>query len=154
MASRKVADPALPQVTEEEVQAAKSACTNFSRLYRAQKSAERARDAALAQIFFKMGFTSLEEVKAMSPERLTAEIHKRAGIAFSFNSPKATQFAILKTWSGRCPSWKDQFLARLGPAIAADVEKSTREQFSYAIIEPPEQEGQPNVIYLQKRPGK
>ena len=153
MASRSI-KPALPQVTAKEVTLAKKACARARVLYAAQKAAERARDAALAQVFFKMGFTSLEEVKAMTPERLTAEIQKRAGVSFSFDSAEASQFAILKTWNGRSPAWKDQFLVRLGPAIAAEVENATKMQYSYAIIDPPAQEEQPNIIYLPKRTGK
>ena len=153
MATRRIA-PSLPQVTAEEVESAKKACANARRLYGAHKSAERARDAALAQLFFKMGFPSLDEVKAMSPERLTAEIQRRTGVSFSFESVQAEKFAVLKLWNGRCPSWKDQFLARLGPAIAAEVEAATKMQYSYAVIDPPVQEAQPNVIYLPKRAAK
>jgi hypothetical protein len=149
MAARKPV-PTLPQVTAEEVKTAKTACANFRRLYRAQAAAERARDAALHQIFFKMGFASLEEVKAMSPERLTAEIERRTGASFSFDSDQAREFTILKTWEGRRPDWKSQFLARVGPAIAAEVEKSTRMQYSYSIIEPAAEQ-QPGVVYLPKR---
>ena len=150
MGARKL-NPALPLVMAEEVDTAKKACTRARGLYGALRSAERARDAALGQLFFKMGFSSLDEVKAMSPERLTAEIQRRTGVSFSFESPQAQEFAVLKLWNGRCPSWKDQFLARLGPAIAAEVEAATRMQYSYAVIDPPEQEAQPNVIYLPKK---
>lgn len=150
MASRKLV-PDLPQVTAEEVEAAKKACMRARSLYAAQKAAERARDAAMAQLFFKMGFSGLEQVKAMSPERLTAEIQRRAGVSFSFDSPEAGRFAVLKTWHGRSPAWKDQFIARLGPAIAAEVENATRMQYSYAIVDPPAEEAQPNVVYLPKR---
>jgi hypothetical protein len=151
VAARKIA-PALPQLTAEEVQAAKTACANFRRLYRAQAAAERARDAALYQIFFKMGFASLDEVKAMSPERLSAEIQRRAGVSFSFGSDQAREFTILKTWEGRRPDWKAQFLGRVGPAIAAEVEKGARVQYSYAVIDPPAQEeSQPGVVYVPKR---
>jgi hypothetical protein len=149
MAARKPV-PALPQVTADEVQTAKTACANFRRLYRAQASAEKSRDAALFQIFFKMGFTTLDEVKAMSPERLTAEIERRTGVSFSFESDQARQFTILKTWEGRRPDWKSQFLTRVGPAIAAEVEKSTRVQYSYSIIEAAAEQ-QPGVVYLPKR---
>ena len=149
MASRKIV-PELPQVTAEEVQAAKAACANFGRLYRAQKAAEKARDAALFQLFFKMGFTSLDEVKAMSPERLAAEIQRRAGVSFSFDSDQARAFVVLKTWAGRHPDWKGQFLARVGPAIAAEVENGARMQYSYTIVDPPAQ-AQPNVVFLPKR---
>lgn len=150
MAPRKLS-PALPQVTATEVELAKKACANARRLYGAHKGAERARDAALGQLFFKMGFPSLDEVKAMSPERLTAEIRKRTGVTFSFDSDEARRFAVLKTWNGRSVSWKDQFLARLGPAIAGEVENGTRMQYSYAIVDPPAEEAQPNVVYLPKR---
>jgi hypothetical protein len=153
LAVRKLA-PALPQVTAEEVEAAKKACVNAKRLYGVHRGAEKARDAALAQIFFKMGFTGLDEVKAMAPDRLAAEMQKRAGVAFSFDSAEAREFAVLKTWQGCFPAWKEQFLARVGPAIAAQVEKDTRVQYSYAIIDPPPQEDQPNVVYLPKRAGK
>jgi hypothetical protein len=153
MASRKLA-LALPQVTAEEVVLAKKACANARRLYGVQKGAEKARDAALAQVFFKMGFSSLDDVKAMAPERLAAEIQKRAGVEFSFDSAEAREFAVLKTWQGSFPPWKDQFIARVGPAIAAQVEKDTRVQYSYAIIDPPPQEGTPNVVYLPKRASK
>ena len=153
MAARK-STPALPELTAKEVKEAKTACANYSRLYRAQKAAEKARDAALAQIFFKMGFSTLDEVKGLSPERLAAEIHKRAGRAFSFDAPAAREFAILKTWGGRFPNWKDQFLVRVGPAIAAEVENDARMQYSYAIIDPPAEQEQPNVIYLPKGAGK
>lgn len=153
MAARKLA-PALPQVTAEEVEAAKKACANARRLYGVHRGAERARDAALAQIFFKMGFTALDEVKAMAPERLAAEIQKRAGVAFSFDSAGAREFAVLKTWQGCFPAWKDQFISRVGPAIAAEVEKHTRMQYSYAIIDPPAQEDAPGVVYLPKRAAK
>src|SRR6266478_3029895 len=107
----------LPTLTAEEVEAAKIGCARYIRLDRARRAAEKARDAALFQIFFKMGFASLEEVKALSPERLTVEIQKRADVSFSFDSDKAREFAVLKTWAGRFPAWKDQFLARVGPAI-------------------------------------
>jgi hypothetical protein len=150
MAARKQPILALPAITAEEVQAAKKACAASSRLYRAQRAEEKKRDAALFQLFFKMGFASLEEVKAMSPERLAAEIQRRQGVSFSFESDDAKAFTVLKTWEGKRPDWKAQFLARVGPAIAAEVEKSTRPQYSYSIIDPPAQE-QPGVVYMPKR---
>jgi hypothetical protein len=140
----------LPQVTAEEVKTAKKACAEFRRLYRAQAAAERARDAALHQVFFKMGFASLDEVKAMSPERLTAEIQRRESVSFAFDSPGAREFTILKTWEGRRPDWKAQFLKQAGPAIAAQVEKDTKTQYSYSIIDSP-MEQQPGVVYMPKR---
>jgi hypothetical protein len=143
----------LPQVTAEEVKAAKTACAGFRRLYRAQAAAERKRDAALFQLFFKMGFASLEEVKLMSPERLTAEIQRREGISFSFDSPAAREFTVLKTWEGRRPDWKAAFLRQAGPAIALQVEKEARTQYSYSIIEPPTEQ-QPGVVYMPKRVAK
>jgi hypothetical protein len=152
LASRRIV-PNLPQITADEVQVAKTACASARRLYRAQQAAEKARDAALFQLFFKMGFSSLDEVKAMSPERLTAEVKRREGISFSFESPEACRFTILKTWEGRRPDWKSQFLARVGPAIAAEIEKATRTQYSYAVIDPPAPET-PNIVSLPKRGAK
>jgi hypothetical protein len=150
MAARKPV-AGLPQVTADEVQAAKKACAEARRLYRAQQAAERARDACLAQLFFKMGLT-LGEVKAMAPERLTAEISRREGFAFSFESRDAREFSILKTWEGRRPDWKSHFLTRVGPAIAAEIEKGTRSQYSYVIIDAPSQlAAQPGVVYIPKR---
>ena len=148
MAARKP-NPELPQVTAEEVKIAKKACAESRRLYRAQQASERARDAALNQLFFKMGLT-LEEVKAMSPERVAAEIQRREGVSFSFDSPAAREFTILKTWEGRRPDWKFHFLSRVGPAIAAEIEKATKTQYSYAVIDPPAQV-QPGIAYIPKR---
>jgi hypothetical protein len=148
MAARKPPVSALPQITAAEVQAAKKACAESRRLYRAQQASERARDAALSQLFFKMGMT-LEEVKGMSPERLSAEIQRRDGISFSF-ATDAREFTILKTWEGRRPDWKSHFLTRVGPAIAAEIEKGTRAQYSYAVIDPPA-EVQPGIAYIPKR---
>lgn len=153
MATRRVL-LALPNVTAEEVQAAKAACANYRRLCCAVERAEKAREAALAQIFLRIGFT-LEEVKAMNPERLAAEIQRRAGIAFSFDSPEACNFAILKISADRSPAWKDHFMARMGPAITSEVELSTRVQFTYDIVDRPRAEqARPDVIYLPKRAGK
>jgi len=149
VAVRKLA-PALPQVTAEEVRTAKKACAEFQRLYRAQAAAERSRNAALFQIFFKMGFSTLDEVKLMSPERLAAEIERRESVSFAFDSEDARQFTILKTWEGRRPDWKAAFLKQVGPAIAAEVEKGTRAQYSYSMIEPPAEQ-QPGVVYMPKR---
>jgi hypothetical protein len=144
--------PALPQVTAEEVQAAKKACVRAKQLYRAQQSAERDRDAALFQIFFKMGFSSLDDVKAMSPERLRAEIERRASVSFSFESDEAKDFTILKTWEGRRPDWKAAFLRQAGPAMAVDVEKAARTHYFYSIIERlASSDVQPGVVYLPKR---
>ena len=140
----------LPVLMAEEVNRAKAACTNYSRLYRAQKSAEKERDACLAQMFIKMGFRDLDEVKSMTPERLGAEIQKRTGVAFTFDSQEAREFAVLKTWGGRYTNWKDQFLARVGPEAAADIEASTRMQYSYAIVDLPSDPA-PNVIFLPSR---
>jgi hypothetical protein len=150
VASRKTQtpDPALPTITADDVKAAKKACAEFRRLYRAQESAERTRDAALSHLFFKMGLT-LEEAKAMSPERLAAEIQRREGVSFSFDSPAAREFTILKTWEGRRPDWKAHFLSRVGPNVAAEIEKSTRMQYSYSVIEPVA--SQPGVAYIPKR---
>jgi hypothetical protein len=151
MAARKQPVPALPQLTAEEIAKAKKACAEFRRLYRAQAAAERARDAALFQIFFKMGFASLDEVKGMSPERLAAEISRRDGISFAFENAEARSFAVLKTWEGRRPDWKTAFLRQVGPAVAADVEKGTKPQYSYSVIDPAGAGEMPGVVYLPKR---
>lgn len=144
--------PILPELTADEVQAAKAACSKARRMAGASRAADKARDAALAQIFFKMGFANFDEVKALSPERISAEIQKRAGVAFSFESADAREFAILKTWEGRFPAWKDQLIARVGPAIASEIEESTKKQFCYAIVDAPIGTlPQPNVIYIPKR---
>jgi len=151
MAARKQPAPALPQLTAEEVAKAKKACAEARRLYRAHSTAERMRDAALHQIFFKMGFASLDEVKSMGPDRLAAEISRRSGIVFEFENSDAREFAVLKTWEGRRPDWKAQFLARIGPAIAAEVEKSTKPHYFYSIIDAIGAAGMPGVVYLPKR---
>ncbi len=152
MATRRVL-PALPQVTAEEVQAAKAACADYRRLCCATERAEKARDNALAQIFLRMGFAGLDEVKAMNPERLTAEIQKRAGIAFSFDSLESSNFAILKVSADRFPAWKDQFIMRVGRAIAIEVENTTRMQYAYDVVDRP-REVRPDVVYLPKRASK
>ena len=153
MAVRKLA-PALPQVTAEEVEAAKKACANARRLYGVHRGAERARDAALAQIFFKMGFTALDEVKAMAPERLAAEIQKRAGVEFSFDSAEAREFAVLKTWQG-C------FLpGKINSSPASALRSQLRSRNTRACSTPMRSSIRPprkilrNVVYLPKRASK
>ncbi len=137
----------LPVLLASEVQAAKSAGVRFQGCYRAQKEAERNRDAAFAQLFHKMGFADSEAVRKLDPSALRAAIAKRVGKAFTFENEAAASFALLKTWEGRSPKWRDELVSRLGPAIAAKIESAANTTYSYTLIDPVEDPG-PNVIAL------
>jgi hypothetical protein len=148
MATRRIS-PTIPQITAADVQKAKAACANFRRLACALERAEKTRDAELSRLFSLMGL-SFEATRDFSPDRLAAEIRKRAHIAFSFDSPEAEQVAILKVTSGRFPDWKSRFIARNGPAVAAEVEASARMQYAYDVVDDPGQ-ARDDVITIPKR---
>jgi hypothetical protein len=148
MATRRIS-PTIPQITAADALKAKAACANYRRLACALERAEKTRDAALSHLFSLMGF-SLESTRDLSPERLAAEIGKRAGVAFSFDSREAERFAILKVSAGRQPDWKNKFIARIGPAIAAEVEASARMQYVYDVVDEP-RESREDVIAIPKR---
>jgi hypothetical protein len=137
MATRRIL-PTIPQLSAADVLKAKAACANYRRLSCALDRAEKAREAALSQLFDVMG-VSFDDAKDLNPERLAAEIQRRAGISFSFESPEASQFAILKVSSNRFPDWKSKFISRLGPAIASEVEASARMQYAYDVVDEPRQ---------------
>lgn len=146
-----VPDPTLPVLTAAEVQAAKLACVEFQQTYRRSKTAERDRDAAIAQLLFKMGLTS-DKVRSWSPQRLAREIAERAGVTFEFENDDATLFAFLKTWEGRSISYKEELISRVGPAAVAEIEAGGGSLYSYAIIDRPQTEA-PNVVFLPARKG-
>lgn len=148
MATRRIL-PTIPQISAADVQKAKAACANYRRLACALERAEKAREVALAHLFSLMGL-SFADSKDLSPERLAAEIQRRAGISYAFDSPEASQFAILKVSSGRFPDWKNKFISRIGPAIASEVEASARVQYAYDVVDEP-RESRPDVVYISKR---
>jgi hypothetical protein len=133
----------LPSVTREIVAQAKLACAEFKRAQAAQREAEKARDAALGELFVIMGFGSLQAVKNLSPAELAREIARRSGREFCF-AAGARDFGILKTWEGRFPRWKD-VLVSISPQQALEVERETPLQYSYTIIDAPSV-ADPNVI--------
>ena len=149
MATRRIILPTIPQLSAADVLKAKAACANYRRLSCALERAEKAREAALSQLFDVMGI-SFDEAKTLNPERLAAEIRKRAGISFSFDSPEAAQFAILKVDAGRFPDWKEKFVARIGPAIASEVEASARTIYAYDVVDEP-RAAREDVVYIPKR---
>ncbi len=124
----------LPVLTRAELEAAATACAKCTAANKAKEVAEKARDGALAQIFFKIGFTSLEEVKALSPKVLATTIRQRAGKAFHFDGALA-EFAIKNTSEGKYPKWKEELIALNGPAAAAQIESDMAPQYSYSVIE-------------------
>jgi hypothetical protein len=141
------AAPALSILLAEEVTACKKAGTRFQGLYRAMKEAEGAREIALNQLFVKMGFESFEAVKKLKPARLRAAIAKKLGKVFMFENKAAASFAVLKTWEGRSPKWREQLIARLGAEVAAEIESKIAMSYSYTVIDPPEEPG-PSVITI------
>lgn len=147
MATRRIL-PTIPQITAADVQKAKAACANYRRLACALDRAEKAREAALSHLFSSMGL-SFTDAKDLNPERLAAEIQRRAGISFSFDSAEASNFAILKVSAGRFPDWKSKFISRIGPAIAFEVEASARMQYAYDVVDEP-REPRPEVILLKR----
>jgi hypothetical protein len=148
MATRRIS-PTIPQITAADVQKAKAACASYRRLACALERAEKTRDAALSDLFSLMGL-SFDATRALSPERLAAEIGKRAGIAFSFDSQEAANFAILKVSAGRFPDWKSKFIARIGPAIASEVEASARVEYAYDVVDDPST-AREDVIAIPRR---
>ena len=124
----------LPVLTRAELEAAADACAKCTAANKAKEVAEKARDGALAQIFFKMGFTSLDEVKALHPKTLAKMITERTGKAFNFEGALA-EFAIKNTSEGKYPKWKEELVRLNGPAAAAQIETETASQFSYSVIE-------------------
>ncbi len=137
-------------VLAAEVQAAKAAGIKFQAAYRAQKDAERAREAALAQLFHKLGFPDLDAVKSLGPARLRAAIKKRLGTVFEFENSAAANFAFLKTWEGRSPQWKEALINKLGAAFAEQVEANAPAKYSYTLIDPVDEPG-PNVIAIPRK---
>ncbi len=89
----------LPVLSRAELEAAVDACAKCTAANKAKEVAEKARDHALAQIFFKMGFTSLDEVKALGPKVLANMIKQRLGKAFNFEGALA-EVAIKPTSEG------------------------------------------------------
>jgi hypothetical protein len=143
--TKKTATPQLT-VLASEVQEAMLAGKRFQGAYRSMKAAESVRETALDALFRKMGFSGLDEVKALSPKKLRALIVKRLGKVFEFESAEPG-FALLKTWEGKSPSWKAEVIARLGAEIAAQIEQAAAPRYSYTLIEPVVDAG-PNVIAI------
>jgi hypothetical protein len=125
----------LPVLTRAELEAAQIACANATEAGRAKGAAEKARDHALAKVFFKMGFLSLDEVKALSPDELAEAIEQRVGKCFHLDKDAFAEFALAKTSQGKYPAWKKELIALNGPAAAAAIEGETATQYSYAVIE-------------------
>jgi hypothetical protein len=125
---------ALPVLTRAELETAAEACAKCTAANKAKEVAEKARDGALAQIFFKMGFTSLEEVKSLSPTNLAKLIKARAGKSFSYDGDLA-EFAVKNTSEGKYPKWREELIALNGPAAAAQIESDMAPQYSYSVIE-------------------
>jgi hypothetical protein len=146
MASKKKPAAPLSVVLASEVQEAMLAGKRFQGAYRGMKAAESIREAALEALFVKMGFSGLDEVKALSPRKLRAAISKRLGKVFEFESADPG-FMLLKTWEGKSPAWKSEVIARLGAAIATEIEQAATVKYSYTLIDPVVDAG-PNVIAM------
>ena len=125
---------ALPVLTRSELEAAAVACAKCTAANKAKEVAEKARDGALAQIFFKMGFGSLDEVKGLSPKTLARLITTRVGKSFCFDGGLG-EFAVKNTSEGKYPKWKEELIALNGPAAAAQIESDMAPQYSYSVIE-------------------
>lgn len=138
----------LPVLTGEELRAARVACAASKAADALAAAAKKTKDGALAQVFFKMGLAA--EAKTLGPEELAKEIARRAGNTFVIEGA-AADFALQKTSQGRYPAWKQELLARVGPAEVASIENATPTQFSYAVIEAPAAMGAGVVLLEQER---
>lgn len=124
----------LPVLTFDELEAARAACVNAAEAGKAKAAADKEKDAAMGQVFFKMGFVNLDEVKALSPEELAKAIGQRAGKCFRLEGEAVAEFALQKTSQGKYPKWKQELIALNGPAAAAEIEGETATQYSYSVL--------------------
>jgi hypothetical protein len=124
----------LPVLTKDELEAAREACALATEAGRAKTVADKTRDGALAQVFYKMGFQNLDEVKALSPAELSAEIQRRVGKMFRLDADAFAEFALQKTSQGKYPKWKQEFISLNGPAAAAAIEGETGTLYSYSVL--------------------
>jgi hypothetical protein len=121
----------LPVLTKAELDAAREACTDCKMADRVAAEAKKVRDGALAQVFFKLGFASMDEVKALEPAVLAHEIDRRVGSIFEIEGKAFAEFAIQKSSQGKYPAWKKELIAINGPAVATQIESETATQYSY-----------------------
>jgi hypothetical protein len=127
--------PELPILTNAELEAAREACAVCTAADRAAAAAKKEKEGALAQVFFKMGFPNMDEVKALEPAVLADTIERRVGTVFQLESKAFAAFALQKTSQGRYPKWKEELKSISGPAMIAQIEGETAIQYSYAVIE-------------------
>lgn len=127
--------PELPVLTRAELEAARVACAECKEADKVAAAAKKAKEGALAQIFFKMGFSTMDEVKFLEPNELADAIERRVGEVFELDAKAFAEFAIVKTSQGKYPAWKKEILAISGPAIVAEIEGETATQYSYTLID-------------------
>jgi hypothetical protein len=125
----------LPVLTKAELEAARMACANCAVASKMMAAAEKEKSGALAQIFFKMGFLNMDEVKCLEPAALADVIERRVGKAFQLEPKAFAEFAVVKTSQGKYPKWKAELLSIAGPAKVAEIEAETATQYSYTVIE-------------------
>ena len=127
-------------ITLADVRRAAKACTAAARVGKDKDDADKTKSMAMMELFEPLlGIKTSDELAEISPETLKRKITARVNsgaIKLDGLDLTALTDAIQKTQTRRPVQWKEELVAILGEARAAEISKKAPERFSYKVTEP------------------
>jgi len=106
----------------------------YSEANKAKDAVERKVKAARLALAQKvLGVKTADELAALDPSTLDElmAVNEQKGVWKS--ERKAPPFLFLKTWEGRCPSWRDEFVKLKSEAEAEKITAETDKRYAYRV---------------------
>ena len=104
---------------------------NAKKLQAAFERRTKAARLALAQKV--LGVKTAEEFAALDPEKVDQLMAEREGMKLWKAEKKSPPFVFLKTWNGRQPSWRDEFIKVKSEVEADKITAETPMAYSYRV---------------------
>lgn len=121
-------------VTEAELLELAELEKHYAQAKKLESLCERKTKAARLSLACKvLGIKTATEFSALDPEKVETLMAERAGSKLWKAEKKAPPFVFLKTWEGRTPSWRDEFIKLKSEAEAEKLTANTPTAYSYRI---------------------
>ena len=121
-------------VTEAELRELAELEKEYAKANREKSESERQVKAARLMLAQKvLGVKTAEEFSALDPDKVDQLMAERELQKLWKPEKKAPPFVFLKTWNGRNPSWRDEFIKVKSEAEAEKITADTDMAYAYRV---------------------